>query len=145
MGKGMLFSLDFSIAFLLMLVMVLVFALYVFSFVSEREAEFLENSEKRERVMLLDSLLKRRSPGKMPGLALFDASKRRTMENRVAGGLAEHALLEEAGLSELWMECGTGKHTVYNGEQNGMECAVYSRIAYLNGNSCVLRARFCGG
>lgn len=140
----MLFSLEFPVAFLLMLVMVLVFALYVFSFVSEREAEFRESTEKREKVMLLDSLLKRRSGGKMPGLALFDAGKRRTMENRVAGGLAEHRLLEEAGLSELWAECITGRRSVYDGEQKGEECAVYSRIAYLNGESCVLKARFCG-
>ena len=128
-----------------MLVMVLVFALYINSFLFGRNAEFSDCREKRERVMLLDSLIKRRSGGTMPGIAVFSPDKRRTLENRAVPLLVEHSKLKEIGLSELWAECTLAEHGIYRGVQGEGECEVYSRIVFLGSERCVLKAKFCGG
>ncbi|MFH1235186.1 MAG: hypothetical protein V1493_06250 [Candidatus Diapherotrites archaeon] len=140
--KGILFSLDFSISFILMLAMVLVFAVSVFSFRMEREKELADFSKAKNRALFLDSLVKRPFDGNQPGLALFDESKRRTLENRIA----ETYVAQEGrfGLAELRAECLGGAKTLYSRPEKGKGCDVMQRIVFMGREKCILIARFCG-
>lgn len=145
--KGILFSLDFSISFLLMLVMLLVFAIFVFSFLSQRASELSDYRERKDRVLLLDSILKRTTESEQPGIALFDDSKRRALEQRIGKKpiIKENSLLEEFGLIELWIECKKTNQRIYQGESKSKECEVLSRIVFQENDKCLLHAKFCGG
>ncbi len=137
--RGLMQSLDFSIAFLLMLVIVLVFAMYTFTELKRSEKRIDDFQKARLSVMLLDGLLKRNANSEM-GLALFDASKRRVQENRLETGKKNS--WQEYGLRGLRVECGSAV-VVFVPEKEGKECRVLSRLAYLNGEKCLLKARFC--
>lgn len=140
--KGILFSLDFSISFILMLVMVLIFAVSVFSFRMEAEKELADFSKAKNRALFLDSLVKRPFDGNQPGLALFDVSKRRVLENRIA----EAYVAQEGrfGLAEIMAECAGGTKTLYSRPEEGQRCDVMQRIVFMGKEECLLITRFCG-
>lgn len=139
--NGLMQSLDFSIAFLLMLVMVLVFAVYIFTELGSSERKIRGFRQERQSIMLLDGLLKRKASGAM-GLALFDASKRRVKENRLNERIENENSWKDYKLSGLKAEC-EGTMVVYVPEIKGEECRVLSRLAYVKGKKCLLKARFC--
>ncbi|MCX6802602.1 MAG: hypothetical protein NT067_05850 [Candidatus Diapherotrites archaeon] len=140
--KGILFSLDFSISFVLMLSMVLVFSILIFSFRMERESELRQFSLAKNRALFLDSLVKRPFDGNQPGLALFDGSKRRVLENRIA----EAYVAQEGkfGLSEIKAECPGSEKMLYERQAEGTECDVMPRIVFIGQEECLLLAKFCG-
>ncbi|GEM_PF-3764162 len=134
-------SLDFSIAFLLMLVMVVLFAAHTFTGLKKSERELSGFQQKRLSVMLLDGLLKRKAGSGM-GLALFDSKKRHVQENRLTASIENSFPEGEFKLSGLKAECDNGQFE-YVPRKEGKECEVLSRLAYVNGKKCLLKARFC--
>ena len=140
-NKGIMQSLDFSIAFLLMLVMVVVFAAHTFTGLKNSERELNDFQQKRLSVMLVDGLLKRKAGSEM-GLALFDLEKRHLQENRLPASIENGFPAKEFKLFGLKAECNNG-HFEYVPRREGRECKVLSRLAYVNGKKCLLKARFC--
>ena len=144
-GRGIIFSLDFSISFLLMLVVLLVFAVFTLSFQSRRASELSDYRERKNQVLFLDSILKRSIDGNQLGIALFDYSKRRVMENRIGKPLIrDESMLREFGLVELWVECKKKNKAIYQNKSSGKECWVFSRMVFKEKDKCLLYARFCG-
>jgi len=143
--KGIMFSLDFAIAFLLILVIMLVSVAAIHLTENDELNELKERSLQEDRVMLMDALVKRPSDGNLSGLALFDSGKRRVKENIVAGtepsGRGE---LERFGLRELWLECSARKK-LFESKQEESECVVLVRMVFSGAEKCLLKGKFCGG
>lgn len=143
--KGVLFSLDFSIGFLLMLVIVSVFSVFILSLQAREAQELREWKQKKNRVMLMDSLIKRTGE-RMPGLALFDESKKRILENRIAvKELENQSLLKEFDLIRLWIECRDFNKQLFESSAQSEECGVMSRLVFFRKKKCLLKGKFCGG
>ena len=143
-GKGIMFSLDFAIAFLLILVIMLVSAAAIHLTENEELNELKEKSLQEDRVMLMDALVKKPADGNLPGLAFFDSEKRRVKENQlVAIELKGQETLEDFGLKELWLECDTRKK-LFESEQEENECVVLVRMVFEGAEKCLLKGKFCG-
>jgi len=143
-GKGIMFSLDFAIAFILILTIMLVSAAAIHLTENEALNELKESSLQEDQVMLMDALVKRPADGNLPGTALFDSGKRRVKENQlVAVEPSGREVLEDFGLKELWLECNTRKK-LFESEQEESECVVLVRMVFSGAEKCLLKGKFCG-
>jgi len=138
--KGMIFSLDFAIAFILLLAILVIFVLFTYNSMTEKRLELEEYSLQRKRVMLLDSLVKRKPE---IGLAGQDFLKRRVQEHRLFGSVEQRELFTQIGLTELTVECDFSTHDLFKAEEIGKKCDVLERLVFYNNQKCKLKAKYC--